>query len=96
MTGPGTSERNTLHNQAIVMREQLEKRLAELKGEFAAGQKQLNELEAQASALRGTLLRIAGAVQVLEEELDRAPAQTRDGRALYRTDTGTAVRHIRT
>ena len=51
------------------MREQLQKRLEELKAEFEAGQKMLNELETRRDNLRQTLLRISGAVQVLEEEL---------------------------
>lgn len=53
------------------MQEQLKKRLAELKAEFEAGQKRLAELEAQEANLRSTLLRISGAIQVLEEELGR-------------------------
>ena len=51
------------------MREQLEKRLAELKAEFEAGQKMMAELEAKQVNLRDTLLRISGAIQLLEEEL---------------------------
>ncbi len=53
------------------MRDQLEKRLTDLKSEFELGQNKLNELEAQAANLRNTLLRISGAIQVLEEELAR-------------------------
>jgi prefoldin subunit 5 len=53
------------------MKEQLEKRLAELKAEFETGQKQLEALENQANTLRQTLLRISGAIQVLEEEIAR-------------------------
>ena len=53
------------------MKEQLEQRLSALKTEYEAGQKMLAELEIKQTALRETLLRIAGAVQVLEEELDR-------------------------
>jgi hypothetical protein len=58
------------------MREQLENRLKVLKSEFEVGQNKLNELEAQAANLRNTLLRISGAIQVLEEELakDASPA----------------------
>jgi hypothetical protein len=67
------------------MREQLENRLKELKSEFEVGQDKLNELEAQAVSLRNTLLRISGAIQVLEEELARdavqANAQPGDGAA---------------
>lgn len=52
------------------MRTRLEARLAELRAEFESGQTRLGELEAQARSLRETLLRISGAIQVLEEELD--------------------------
>jgi uncharacterized coiled-coil protein SlyX len=51
------------------MKEQLEQRLKELKNEFETGQKTLAELEARQANLRNTLLRISGAIQVLEEEL---------------------------
>jgi predicted nuclease with TOPRIM domain len=54
------------------MRDQLENRLKELKSEFEIGQNKLAELEAQATNLRNMLLRISGAIQVLEEELDKA------------------------
>ncbi len=53
------------------MKEQLEKRLNELKSEFESGQKTLADLEARQMNLRNTLLRISGAIQVLEEELAR-------------------------
>jgi predicted nuclease with TOPRIM domain len=51
------------------MKEQLEQRLLELKAEFESGQKMLAELEARQAKLRDSLLRISGAIQVLEEEL---------------------------
>ena len=51
------------------MREQLEQRLQQLKAEFEAGQKMLAELEARQANLRETLLRISGAIRVIEEEL---------------------------
>lgn len=51
------------------MRQKLEERLNKLKSEFESGQKMLAELDAKASNLRETLLRISGAIQVLEEEL---------------------------
>ena len=54
------------------MEKQLEKRLTELKSEFEKGQQRLQELETEASSLRDTLLRISGAMQVLQEELDKA------------------------
>lgn len=51
------------------MKEQLEKRLKDLKAEFESGQKMLTDLEAKQASMRNTLLRISGAIQVLEEEL---------------------------
>jgi hypothetical protein len=51
------------------MRERLEHRLHALRAEFEQGQKMLGDLEARQTDLRGTLLRISGAIQVLEEEL---------------------------
>lgn len=53
------------------MKEQLEKRLAELKTEFASGQKVMAELETKQANLRDTLLRISGAIQILEEEIGK-------------------------
>ena len=52
------------------MRDRLQSRLGKLRNEFAHGQEQLVQTEARARELRETLLRIAGAIQVLEEELD--------------------------
>jgi predicted nuclease with TOPRIM domain len=54
------------------MHAQLTNRLAQLKAEYEAGEKMLVELEQKQRALRETLLRISGAIQVLEEELGRA------------------------
>ncbi len=51
------------------MRQQLEQRLKKLRVEFESGQKALTDLEIKQANLRNTLLRISGAVQVLEEEL---------------------------
>jgi predicted nuclease with TOPRIM domain len=51
------------------MRGQLIRRLEELKREFTEGQKRASELEQQQATLHQTLLRISGAIQVLEEEL---------------------------
>lgn len=51
------------------MKEQLERRLSELKTEYESGQKMLADLEAKQADLHQTLLRISGAIQVLEEML---------------------------
>jgi cell division septum initiation protein DivIVA len=60
------------------MREQLERRLEELKKEFSTGRNKSAELEQQQTTLHQTLLRISGAIQVLEEELKAAPSQESD------------------
>lgn len=49
------------------MSEQLEGRLKALESEFETGKKMLAEVEAREAALRSTLLRISGAIQVLRE-----------------------------
>ena len=62
-----------------MMKEQLEQRLSELKAEFEAGQTMLAELEAKQANLRETLLRISGAIQVLEELLTGEPQPAGNG-----------------
>lgn len=51
------------------MKEQLQNRVASLKREFEAGQAKLQELDRQQQLTRDMLLRISGAIQVLEESL---------------------------
>jgi uncharacterized coiled-coil protein SlyX len=60
-------------SRKAIMRQQIEHRLHELKAEWASGQHMLAELEARQTNLRNTLLRISGAIQVLEELLAQAP-----------------------
>ena len=63
------------------MREQLEKRLEELRGEFEKGKATLQELEAKTASVREMMLRLSGAIQVLEELLAQG-ATTPDGAAI--------------
>ena len=60
------------------MRDRLEKRLEELRAEFEKGKSILQELEAKTASVRETMLRLAGAIQVLQEEL--AAAEDADGK----------------
>lgn len=49
------------------MKEQLEARINQLKGELESGQKIMQELDAKRESLGYTIVRISGAIQVLEE-----------------------------
>ncbi len=63
------------------MQEQMQLRLEELKKEFELGQARLQETERQQAILRETLLRISGAIQVLEEVLANGDGQPKDASA---------------
>jgi hypothetical protein len=65
--------------QADDMRTGVEQRLGELRAEFEAGRRMLADLDARRAELQQTLLRIGGAVQVLEELLGPAGVQEGDG-----------------
>ena len=54
------------------MKEQLMQRLQGLRAEFDNGRKMLAELAAKQASLNTSLLRIDGAIQVLEELLSQA------------------------
>ncbi|PZF98037.1 hypothetical protein C1I93_09965 [Micromonospora endophytica] len=58
------------------MRERLQHRLVALRDEYAAGQRALADLEQRQAALHETVLRISGAIQVIEEELGEQPGQS--------------------
>jgi len=60
------------------MKSTIEERLQSLKTEYEAGQKAMTELDAKQASLQATLLRISGAIQVLEEVLEAAPGDTSD------------------
>ena len=61
------------------MKEQLEKRLEELRAEFEKGQQNLANMRKEEAALENTLLRISGAIQVLEEELQKLDKEEEKG-----------------
>lgn len=64
------------------MRGELERRLTELRSEFEAGRRLEVDLQARLSEVSQTVLRVSGAIQVLEELLSAdgsrngAPANT--------------------
>lgn len=57
------------------MRNQLQQRLQSLQVEYEAGQNLLAEYETKQRNLRETLLRISGAIQVLEEVIAEADSE---------------------
>ena len=58
------------------MQEQIQLRIEALRQELELGQQRMQDLERQLAQLRDTMLRISGAIQVLEEL--RAEADTPD------------------
>lgn len=60
------------------MKPMIETRLEELRREYEAGAGVMNELQKKQDELRTTLMRISGAIQVLEEILaaETPPAET--------------------
>jgi chromosome segregation ATPase len=56
------------------MQATIETRLKELRDEYSAGQKVMAELQNRQAELHQTLLRISGAIQVLEELLPAGAA----------------------
>ena len=58
------------------MQDLMKTRLAELKAEFTKGKQKLDDLESQAREVQHALLRISGAIQVLEELSGESVLQT--------------------
>jgi prefoldin subunit 5 len=61
--------------------ERIDTRLAELRGERDRGEEMLADLQQRQAALRDTLLRIQGAIQVLEELKQQSGAADADADA---------------
>ncbi|QTA93979.1 hypothetical protein [Desulfonema magnum] len=60
------------------MKAQLEQRLTQLRAEFESGRKMLADLETRKTEIQQSLLRISGAIQVLEEELGKFSGDSPD------------------
>jgi hypothetical protein len=67
---------NPEQEQGTSMRETIEARLAALRREYAAGETQLRLQEQQLNSLRETVIRISGAILVLEEILSSSVTDT--------------------
>jgi hypothetical protein len=67
-------------------------RLAELREDLRQGEAQLRELMQREAALREAMLRISGAVQVLEEVLDEPRGPSGNGFVGMRDDRAEAPR----
>jgi predicted nuclease with TOPRIM domain len=55
-------------------RQQIEARLAALKSEYEKGQARIQQIEGELTSLRETMLRISGAILVLQELLGPPPS----------------------
>ena len=75
------------------MKEQLEQRLQQLKQEFDSGQKMLADYEAKQADLHQTLLRISGAIQVLQELLQVVDTPSMNG-AVAEVDAAALVEEV--
>lgn len=63
------------------MKDQLQRRLEDLKKEYETGQARLRELESETAYIRETMLRISGAIQVIQEMLEQETPQADAARA---------------
>jgi hypothetical protein len=79
------------------MRDELERRLGELRSEFEAGRRLQADLQLRLSEVNQTLLRIGGAIQVLEELLAGStdPHVAGNGRAAGVTPASTSSGDVR-
>jgi hypothetical protein len=74
------------------MEELARARLESLRKELDAGEAELQKLETRRTYLRETLLRIDGAIQVLQELLTKARPAVRNG--VVASDTGLALESV--
>ena len=78
------------------MLEQMQTRLEELKSELEAGEAELARVENHRTYLRETLLRISGAVQVMEELLAEGQSEERSTEQRDGTDLGASSQQSET
>jgi uncharacterized coiled-coil protein SlyX len=64
--------RDDTHRECVV-NDKIQARLEELRTEYARGRETLEDLETQVANVRATMMRISGAIQVLEELTEEAP-----------------------
>ncbi len=64
------------------MKEQMQRRLAQLKSELESGQKAIAELNQKQASLRDTLLQISGGIKILEEQISIIDAQQNSTEAI--------------
>ncbi|MFK0731366.1 MAG: hypothetical protein ACFKPT_02865 [Gloeotrichia echinulata GP01] len=69
------------------MQRQIEQRLQQLKTEYKSGEKLLMDLELKQTNVKETLLRISGAIQVLEEELAKNNSEASEPETLEHLET---------
>jgi predicted nuclease with TOPRIM domain len=60
------------------MKDRISTRLQQLRTEYQKGQERLVVLEQEASNVKSSMLRISGAIQVLEELLEQDPSALQD------------------
>ena len=58
------------------MKDHIVRRLEQLRAEYRKGQERLAELEQETSSVNTSMLRISGAIQVMEELLEQDPSDT--------------------
>ena len=69
-----------MHDQVHALHDQVRVRLEALRTELEAGQRRMLDLEREIAQVRDTMLRISGAIQVLEElQADAGPAAAAPG-----------------
>ena len=75
-------------------KQQITQRLKQLQAEYTSGQQMLAELATKQENLKSTLLRISGAIQVLEELLAETPAESTEEQIAIPENDGAATNSL--